>query len=78
VVGGEGQDSGVRIQEAEDSGQVANSLCLHLLSVTCVAPQAGDEILLGLRLGAALLDSSHSWLCAYHLATVETHCIVER
>ena len=26
----------------------------------------------------ALLDSSHWWLCAHYLATLETHCMVER
>jgi hypothetical protein len=70
------QESGFRRQKS--LGQIANSLCLHLFSATSSVPQARDEILLGLRLRAALLDSSRSWLFAAYLATLETHGMVER
>jgi hypothetical protein len=47
----------------------------------CLLPTAhrgNENLVFGLRLRAGLLDSSHSWLCTHYLATVETHCIVER
>jgi len=42
------------------------------------AYRGNENLVFGLRLRAALLDSSHSWLCAHYLATLETHCILER